>query len=194
MSMQLNLTETTLATLPWLVSIAESGSQTLPWIKNPHDRDIVFYTKGTITPEMKDQFKKVRQQWRPGGECWMLENIEDIIYLFSYQYKFLKPIWGSELPNWDIFDPQVSREIKRYLVHWATINNSIEYKLWYHVLTLIYLYQNNDYFLTEAQQSEVQACHDKQMSLETYNYILNNVNIWAEELNLPKIRLDRVIL
>lgn len=193
--MQINLTDDIISNLsPWLISIAETGSQTLPWIKNPHDRDLLFFTQGPATEEQRAQFKQFRNHWSPGGECWMLEDINECVYLFCYQYKFLNPIWGNEFPYWDIFDPDIACRIKQYLVHWATINNSLSYKLWYHVLTLIYLYQNKDYYLTTDQQLKVQECHDKKMSLETYNYIINNLNIWAEEFGRTKISLDRVLL
>jgi hypothetical protein len=195
MQVEVNLTEELLQEIsPWIVSIAESGSRTLPWIKNPKDRDLIFYTKCPNSARDKAKFRQIRDRQRPGAECWIVEDLNDIIYLFSYQYKFLKPIWGQEFPDWDIFDPTLEEKIKRYLIHWSTLHNSISYKLWYHVLTLIYLYQNRDYYLTEEQQTKVQECHDRKMNLETYQFIISQINIWADEFGVPKIRTDRILV
>lgn len=193
--MQIALSEEQLQSLsPWLLSVAETGSRTIPWIKNAKDRDLVFYvTNPGACPEVKE-FRKLRDKYRPAAECWILEEMSDLIYLFGYQYKYLKPIWGTEFPTWNIFDPEIEQNIKRYLIHWVAINNHLGLKLWYHVLTLIYLFQNREYSLTEEQQIKVQECHDRKMQMETYYFIVNTVNSWAEEFNLPKIPLDRILI
>lgn len=30
---------------PWLISVAKTGSRTLPWIEQPRDTDYMFYVK-----------------------------------------------------------------------------------------------------------------------------------------------------
>lgn len=186
---KLNLTEDILLELqPWLISVCETGSCTLPWIDSPHDRDVVFYVGHNHTSPEVQLFRSLVKSFKPSGECWILEIIPDRKYLYAYQYHFLKPIFGTEVPKWDIFEPLMMNRTKRFLVHWATTHHSQESKLWYHVLTQIYLFNNGDYFLTPEQANNVRLCHDRQMSNEIYEYIMTELNKYAVELGLELIR------
>ncbi len=185
---QLALPEEVLKNLqPWLISVCETGSVTIPWIQNARDRDVVFYVKHNNSSEEVRLFKSLIKQYKPQGECWILEVIPDRKYLFAYQYHFLKPLFGETIPTWDIFEPVMKARTKRFLIHWAKIHSDPGSKLWYHVLTLIYLFRNNEYSLTEDQIKNVQACHDRQLTTELYNFIITELNHYAAEFGITPI-------
>lgn len=173
---------------PWLISVVETGSQTIPWIQGARDRDIVFYVQHkNSSPEIR-YFNELRTHYKPNGECWIPETIPDRKYLFGYEYHFMRPIWGTEVPPWDIFEPIMQERVKRFLVYWAkTHRNDLKSKLWYHALTEVYLLQNGDYFLTPEQQINVQNCHDRAMTPEIHNFIVQELNKYAQELGLVPI-------
>lgn len=55
-------------------------------------------------------------------------------------------------------------------------------KHWYHILTGIYLIQNDSYELTEEQMSNIRLCHARQMTQEIYDYIQATLKQWKDDM------------
>jgi hypothetical protein len=118
---------------------------------------------------------------KPIGECWFVDEFKlQGMRIYSYEYHFLKPIYGEIFPTYDVLE-HIS-EYKKMLVNDGfnkEFNQNI--KLWYHILTGIYLIQNGKYELTEEQIKNVRLCHGKKMTPELYNYIQEQLSIYKEE-------------
>jgi hypothetical protein len=176
---QINLTYEQLEALrPWLISVWQTGSTTLPWIESYGDRDIVFYVEHNCPSEEVSQFRQFTRSLRPPNECWILEIVPDRKYLFAYQYHFLQHIYGEDKPEWDIFEPEMMRRTQSFLKHWVTRGVPLDSKLWYHVLTMVYMYKNGNYTLTAEQAANVRLCHDRKTTVDLYNFICDEVNHW----------------
>ncbi len=163
---------------PWLISVWQTGSGSLPWITNAHDVDIVFYVKHNHTSPEVQRFKQLAAQYKPAGTCWIIETVPDRKYLYGYEYHFLKNIWGTEKPKWDIFEPTMQARTKQFLKTWVGRKLPRSSKLWYHVLTQVYLFKNGDYFLTDEQAANVRLCHDRKMTEELYDFVVKEVTAW----------------
>lgn len=163
---------------PWLISVAKTGSSTLPWIENPRDVDYIFYvTENQNTEKMLKLYSK-----KPYKECWLIDELgQQDMRIYAYEYHFLEPIYGEDFPTYDVL-----KHIPEYKE--MLINQGLECdfeplrKAWYHILTGIYLIQNNSYELTEEQIQNVRLCHDKRMTQEIYNFIQEQLLKYREEL------------
>ena len=181
MSKLINLTTEQLDSLrPWLISVWVTGSKSLPWLTETNDRDVVFYVQHNHPSDEVALFKELIKNNKPHNECWILEIVPDRKYLFGYQYHFLQHVYGEIKPEWDIFEPLMMNRTKRYLVNWVKKGLPKEHKLWYHVLTHIYLFKNGDYFLTDEQAKCVQAAHNHKMTDETFNFIMSEISAWED--------------
>jgi hypothetical protein len=162
---------------PWLKSVALTGSSTLPWINNPRDLDYKFFVenthKGTLVAKLLTQ--------KPRDECWFIADLDPpSMRIFEYEYEFFEPIYGSEFPR-----SRVLEDINTYkalIIKLGKYQYTPEVKIWYHILTGIYLIQNGKYELTEDQIKNVQLCHDKRMTPEIYQFIQDQLSIYENEL------------
>ncbi len=163
---------------PWLISVAQLGSSVLPWIDNARDIDYAFYVTNNHLGKRTSALTKDR----PRGECWFVDELgnQQSARLYAYEYHFLKPIYGDKFPVVDIFKDLP--KYKEILINCGNCEFDPKSKHWYHVLTGIYLIQNGEYKLTEEQARDVRACHDKQMTLEIYNYIQEQLLEYKKEL------------
>ena len=162
---------------PWLISVALTGSSTLPWITNPHDTDYVCFVTDNHLSGWCYEFLKNK----PKEECWFIKELnQPPMLLYAYEYHFLKPVYGEEFLTCDVLE-----DIPKYkdvLIKCGSCDFDPRSKQWYHILTGIYLIQNGKYELTEEQAQAVQACHDKQMTIEIYNYIQEQLSKYRKEL------------
>lgn len=159
-----------------IIAIVKSGSSVLPWINNPHDADYIIYTESD-QGEWASEFYKLK----PKNDCWFITDISNKkIRLFQYLYHYSQLVYGESIePRPDIFEYE--KEYKSVLVEQLNKQNRKQ-KYWYHILTGIYLLENRDYYLTEEQSQNVQLCHDKQITLEIYNYIQEQLSKYKVEL------------
>lgn len=164
---------------PWLISLAKTGSSTLPWIENPRDTDYIFYV--TDNHVGKRMFELLQN--KPYKECWIIDEFgQQAMRIYAYQYRFLKPIYGEDFPTYDVLEH--IPEYKEMLIRCGLDCEFNPYrKRWYHILTGIYLIQNGSYELTEEQAANVRLCHDRQMTQEIYNYIQEKLTEYKEELS-----------
>ena len=162
---------------PWLKSVVLTGSSTLPWINNPKDLDYKFYVQDSRRGTDVARLLK----FKPKDECWFISDLNpQIMRVFEYEYEFFKPIYGSEFPRSTVLDNIIT--YKELLIKLGRYEYTPDVKLWYHILTGIYLIQNGKYELTEEQAKNVQLCHDKQMTFEIYQFIQDQLSIYEEEL------------
>ena len=166
---------------PWLISVAKTGSSTLPWIKDPYDTDYVFYvTDRRDIAKLTKLFKL-----RPIDECWIVGELSTNICarLYAYEYKFLQPLFGTDFPDYDIFEHEA--EYKQILIeHGLGQPLVVKHKFWYHVLTGIYMLENGTYNLTEDQINNINLCHDRQATKEIYDYIQEMLAKYKAELGV----------
>jgi hypothetical protein len=159
-----------------IIAIVKSGSSVLPWIDNPHDTDYIIYTESE-QGEWVSAFYKLK----PKNDCWFITNISNKkIRLFQYLYHYSQLVYGESIePQPDIFEYE--KEYKLILIE--QLGKPLrKQKYWYHILTGIYLLENRDYYLTEEQLQNVRLCHDRQITLEIYNYIQEQLLKYKKEL------------
>jgi hypothetical protein len=165
---------------PWLISVARTGSSTLPWVDEPRDTDFIFYvTDNTIFEKV---FEIHRQ--KPQKECWLIDIFgKQGMRLYAYQYQFLKPVYGEEFPTYSVLEhiPEYKKLLIDLGLHY---DFDPQRKHWYHILTGIYFIQNGKYELTEEQAQNVRLCHGRKMTLELYNYIQEQLLKYEKELEL----------
>lgn len=161
---------------PWLISVCQTGSTTIPWINDPHDIDYAFFVKDIEDGEMSSKLFALR----PADECWLGEAETPKCTFFSYEYHFMKLLYGDKMISYDIFEHVA--ELKAALVKKArALAKTPLKKTWYHFLTNIYLLENGDYELTEKQIEKVRQLHNWQMSQQTFEFIKSTLTKWEEE-------------
>lgn len=164
---------------PWLISVVKTGSSILPWIDEPRDTDYRFYvTNNTLSKKMAELYK-----CKPHKECWLIDVIDQPkMRLFSYQNHFLVPVYGEYLPTYDVLEH--IPEYKTVLIKHGLDKEFEPFnKYWYHILTGIYIIQNNSYELTEEQAKNVHMCHGRKMTRELYDYMQEQLLSYKKELN-----------
>lgn len=168
---------------PWLISVAKTGSSVLPWIECPHDTDYVFYlTDNHLGEKIVELTKK-----RPQGECWLLDDPNSqFMRIYAYQYHYLQPIYGKVFPKYDVLEH--IPEYKKMLVELGLSQEpDVKTKQWYHILTGIYLIQNGKYELTDDQIKNIRICYNKEMTLDIYNYIREQLLQYKIELEADNV-------
>ena len=173
------LTQTQLdAYKPWLISVVKKGSSVLPWIKNPRDKDYIFYVTDNTCSERLVEVHKLQ----PKEECWLFDTFDNChARVYSYQDNFSVPIYGTNFPQFDIFKNKEQYK-QRLVSHGLNKTFNSRYKGWYHILTGIYMLNNGSYDLTPEQAENVRLCHDRMMTSEIYNYIQTQLSEYEKEL------------
>lgn len=165
---------------PWLQSVCLTGSRTLPWIQDPHDNDLVLYVDG-IDKLLAEEILAQKEE----NDCIRFCDINtvNLVRIYSYQYHFLQPLLGTNIPHYDIFEhvEEQKREMLRY-VDRGILEKSP--KRWYHILTTIYMLDNGKYELTDEQIKNVNLCHDYKMTEELYTYIQGRLEEYKDELGI----------
>lgn len=169
----------------YIINIYKVGSSVLPWLKNPNDEDYAVYINCTDS-KVKNELKK----HNPQNGHYIVRDLTKKQHpkIYSYQTHFLLLLYGEDLEfnKYDIFENE--QEYKQYLIRYCSIRQyTPERKLWYHILTAIYLFDNKGYFITDDQAENIQLCHDNKMTLELYDYIKTRLNEW--EKDIPKTEL-----
>lgn len=160
---------------PWLISVAKTGSRTLPWIEQPRDTDYIFYVK-----DLKDGKLMSKLFSMKSGECWGVSLLRPFVGTFAYEYSFANLIYGDELPKFDIFEHR--DEYAACLVRKGLGDKDKSKKSWYHILTGIYMLDNCSYILTEQQKTNINLCHQKNTSDEIYDFIQERLSQYKLEL------------
>lgn len=164
----------------WIVSVAKTGSSILPWICNPRDTDYVFY----VNDMSRDDLLLDLLKHKPTNECWLVDSIhrDPVIRYYEYQNSFRQLVYGEWLPDLDVL--QNLQRYKQVLICAAFKKPyDTRYKLWYHILTGIYLIHNRSYQLNPEQSHNVQICHNFQMTPALYAYIQDSLQQFNDEFN-----------
>lgn len=172
----------------YIMSIYKTGSSVLPWIKNPHDEDYRVYINCTDN-KIRDELQK----YNPKNGHYIVRdgNKKQHPRTHSYQKYFEKPLYGEDLAcnKYDIFENE--KEYKQYIIQYCSIRTyTPEKKVWYHILTAIYLFDNKDYFITDEQAKNIQLCHDRKMTHEIYDYIKIRLNEWEEDISKQELGIE----
>lgn len=90
------------------------------------------------------------------------------IILGCYIYHYMELVEGEEIPalqNFSIFDENTKERYLNILRRYSE-NLRTNDKRWYHIVTAMFLYQNNDYNLTNEQLEVIQSVHDNGITVE----------------------------
>lgn len=154
-----------------LIAILLGGSSVSPFINNPHDIDIIIIWKTSADrrdnlPESKQLYKKIHQiDIKCNCLQHYMEQYNDVfkniwtVYAYLYQYHCI--IAGEPfviLNNFNILlHPDKAIETILY------VKELMHNKKWfYHVLTTLYILENNSYELTTQQIQNINIVHDQQ--------------------------------
>lgn len=163
----------------WIVAINKMGSAVLPWIENPNDTDYEVYV--TSCKELTKlsklySYKNKEDSLFVRDECWFTRDKRPCAP-YCYQYHYAQKLYGRDLPEYNIFEHK--EDYKQCLVK-AGLGATNSGKFWYHILTGIYMLENGDYTLTEAQIANIRLCHDQQMTTEAYEFIQNKLKEYQQ--------------
>lgn len=160
----------------YVISVVLGGSYTLDYIFNRDDIDIFYICKND--EKCKDALLKYAQ-WRQLGDNKEFKYKHKISILFytidMYDQKMIDRPWiylfnfqivlhGKYRPQYDILSQKedykkVLRKALNYVIEYKEKEG--KYHKWiYHILSGIYMMENNSYELTNEQIEDVNICHD----------------------------------
>ena len=140
------------------------------FLQKNRDIDIVYYY---------DTQEEAREALIHGKKdhrfCEHFDSIERLprLMLCCYMYPLMKLRSGEDLhlEQYSIFGRK--EEYITYLkktIEWLPRNN----KNWYHVLTAVYILENESYELTEKQLANIQLVHNREyINCKLYNHIID---------------------
>lgn len=181
----------------------ETGSSSLPWIKNPRDKDIIIFVKN-INKELEQHIKEIKKPKRTIIlKCYSSFNTIDFVlrmYWIVYMIPYFKNICNNGIEfddiknKYDIYKEEISNIIKpRIKKGMYYINEEDIYENWYmkkkfyHIVTYIWFYENYELtgqkdYLTEEQVEIINKIHDRVLSNEEYaklfHWIKEKVKNW----------------
>lgn len=182
--------------------IFQSGSSILPYIDNPHDVDIFVVFKNR--ENMREKCHNIcilQRQLRELNisvavvpcqlnrlQNWLDESVpveRERFPAYTYLLRYIQFLGGEDTLNLHGFDvlsepvrSRYIRSLKEAAVRAETIhddNNGKMDKCIYHILTGLYILQNNSYNFTPEQIYNINLAHDKECSEELYNWVLETV-------------------
>lgn len=194
--------------LTYIKAIVLVGSACLPCIDNPRDFDIYAYVSNKWEGEIVEAIQELRHalkdalpeesvavramaenKWIDGCEFLKDAGPHNPCFLSPYAYQLHTQIvlYGdtTNISDWiDILGKHKQSYLKnlKHLMeyHFTATPKRAHSKYLYHVLTGLYMIENNGYFLTEEQGRNVKIAHDH-VDLEKYDELF----AWAkEELNI----------
>lgn len=190
--------------LTYIKAIVLVGSACLPCIDNPRDFDIYAYVSNEWGGKMVEAIQELRHALKDAfpeesvavkarmEDEWIFgcESLEDAgphnpCFLSPYAYQFHTQIvlYGdtADISDWiDILGEHKRPYLRnlRYIMehHFTATPKRAHSKYLYHVLTGLYMIENNGYFLTEEQGRNVKIAHDH-VDLDAYDRLF----AWAKE-------------
>ena len=153
-----------------LVAIYKTGSQCI--LPNAKDNDLVMFY------ETKEEARKAFEKNKKRDCDYHFDSIENLPHIFigCYLYPFMELVDGVEIPaikNFSIFEHET--EYKELL---KTCVNTYrkEYKSWYHIVIAYYMFTYGKMKLTKTQLKVAQQTHDKGVSAEMYDTLVEYFN------------------
>lgn len=158
---------------PYIVAVYKGGSNRIPFIKNPHDRDYEVYIK----PDMpKTLFPKIFTDRERGEDICVRRDGENVaVAYWTWSLKYSEVIVGNDiLKDFDFFTIKdewinVARDMLQKCRYFNETGGTV--KRWYHVLAGLYVIENGGYDFTEEQIENIRLLHDRQGTVELYDYI-----------------------
>lgn len=142
-------------------------------LPNPNDDDYVYYYDTN-----EERLEALRNNLNHSVDNhYCIFNEAKRIRLFCYIYPQLEHIEGEEIDfkSFSIFDEDVKREyialLKKNIAHLPKEN-----KRWYHIVIAYFMYKNGEMKLTTQQKEVAQNTHDKGISENMYNKMVDYFN------------------
>lgn len=183
------------------ISIFIAGSYLLPYIKNKHDIDlfVTFDTSFKLRDIRSDEYViKIRDEIKQKYNAMLMIRYHDTInvrdtFMISYTspYYAKNALFGTNnLIEYDVLSNKIKyiKEFYSYLDYYDSLNPDTDlylYKRLYHIITGMYMFQNNSYDLTEEQIKNINIihdCQDKDKILELYSEIKKWITKEMEEV------------
>ena len=146
------------------LAVYKGGSSLL--LKKSRDTDLIYFYE-TCYEAQQERYKYNRIG---DIDIHFLKAIKPRISLWCCLYHFMELIEGENLhlDKFSIFDH------KDEYIECLKVNITMPKanKSWYHILTAIYMFENNSYTLTEKQLEDIQQTHDNGISEELYQHIV----------------------
>ena len=147
-----------------VVAIYKGGSSL--FLKNNRDIDLVYFY-----PTRYEALQEKMSYHKSGNiDIHFLKVHNPKVNLWCYLYHFMELVEGENLhlDKFSIFDHK-DEYIEHLKIYLALPHR---HKYWYHILTAVYLFKNNEYTLTEKQLKDIQQTHDNGISEELYQHIV----------------------
>ena len=174
----------------YCIGIVLIGSYVLPWIRNKHDIDVLVIFKDNMKYDLLTCYSEniaLIRELQAQGITPLIRDFDRLLNqerCYVYENNFCIKLFESEPFNtsFDIFNKRYVNILKanfEYVSNEYQDKNQIP-KFLYHILTGIYMIQNNSYELTEEQIENINIVHDMEdteMIGELFNYCkewLNN--------------------
>ena len=179
----------------YVISVIIGGSHTLDYIDNKDDVDIFYVCENTENRKTA-LFKYYEWTQLKDNKAFKKEHkISTLFYTIDmYNQKMLDRPWiylfnfqvvlhGEYKPQYDILSKkddyiQVLKRALNYVIEYKEQEN--KYHKWiYHILSGIYILENNSYTLTDEQIKNVNICHnliETDKVAELFEYCVNKLN------------------
>lgn len=165
---------------PHFLYVKLGGSRSLPFIKNPHDYDIII-----ICEKEEDRFicSKLFHNTYDSKELRFTYGLDFHIITLEYENFFVNSIYPYLIQETDIIYSTIkdflpkNRDINYMLANEATIiakykkrihseklmHEGVKYKhkFWYYAYTAICIFKNKSFNLTEEQINNINMLHDR---------------------------------
>ena len=145
------------------IAIYQIGSTTLPYISFSKDIDLLFVVSKSARSAWLQYIHYVKRNKITDIDvhiCDINDTLGSHTYPYLLHYGIL--LYGEPVLNIDIFNPLVKEQV---ILHWFNHLPQINplSKIIYHLYTLLFFWQHNDYILTPEEIETVNAAHNRQL-------------------------------
>lgn len=145
-----------------IIDIELGGSQTNPYIQNPHDVDVILVLKNDSKLEFDVHEESVYFGF---NVLTRKQNVNVLDFVWAYEFKWRKSLLFENpiSANCDILEnkKEYIQAIKRRVGEMLKIKTFYRLKHWYHIYTGLCIIKNNSYDLTEDQIRTINLLHDE---------------------------------
>lgn len=148
------------------VAIYQVGSTTLPYINFTKDTDLLFVVPESAQSSWMKCVHYIKRNKITDIDIHICD-VKNILGNHSYPYliHYAKLLYGEPILQIDIFDPELQEQI---IIHWFNTLLQINplSKIIYHLYTILYFWQHNDYILTTEEKDIINQAHDRSLNDE----------------------------
>lgn len=162
-----------------------SGSSTCSYIKHPHDIDIFIYMRDRTSilkcaRQVETELKQIKTEIPSAAVIFSVQDRYEILFngdfeekfnehpnrygflCYLYEFPLIQVLVGEDEDN--LRDVNIFKQKEKVIValKYFMNKNKESNKFLYHILTTLYILQNNSYELTEEQINNINIAHDEE--------------------------------